>query len=114
MVVVVPVVVDGVVVVVVVDVEVDVDVDVVVGAVTVTVTVVPGSVTVTVRVLGQAPSRSPRRRCARTERLVTLIVCSRFAAVRWHIFTFGAARRPRPAGFATATEASTPAARTAR
>jgi hypothetical protein len=58
----------------------------------VTVTVV-GSVTVTVTVFvlrgGQAPSLSPRRRCAFTALFATLIVTSFFDALRWHMTTFG-------------------------
>jgi len=58
----------------------------------VTVTVEPGAVTVTVFVLvllgGQAPSLSPRRRCAFTALLPTTMVTSRFEPVRWHMTTF--------------------------
>ena len=86
---------------VVVDVDVDVDVDPVVvvdvvvvvvvhGCVTVTVV---GWVTVTVTVFffgfGQAPSLSPRRRCAFTALFATLIVTSFLDPFRWHIVTFG-------------------------
>jgi hypothetical protein len=80
----------------------------------VTVTVV-GTVTVTVFVLrlllGHGPSLSPRRMCALTALLATLMLTSFFEPVRWHITTFsffGFFFAP-TCGPATATDVPSPA-----